>query len=446
MMHAIWLWACAEGGLTDELTVLSAAPTRNVTNALQVRFQTREAGTVTVQFGLAGVLDRSLDPVHLEPGVRSAVLVGLPPDAAVDVRVTLETERRVYEVDVTTATYPLPRSIPTWTVTVPESAAAEPGWIFTHLVDPEPVFLILDRDGTPLWVLPADQTKRLVPRVQPAQERADGVVFLHHDPVMATAESSVATQSWGGSPRGFVDVTWGHHDFLMDADGGVTYIAADFGLTLAWFKVAGDAVRTRHPDGTETELVSTWDWLDPLPNTTSPFYPGIDDWTHGNGLWRSDDGATTWLSLAHVHTILEVDANTGVSVLGEPGGWTYDPPESTMHHPHGPGRTADGHLLVLSTNKEVPTATSDVLEYELDRTGKVLREVWRHGSDLRAIVGGGPTRLPGGGTLVSYGSAGVLREVTPTNEVAWELRLDDRGTWGRASVLEPFDGFIEADE
>ncbi len=76
-----------------------------------------------------------------------------------------------------------------------------------------------------------------------------------------------------------------------------------------------------------------------------------------------------------------------------------------------------GQLLIES----VPTTAR---EYVLDEADETLVNVWSRDYDddvIQALEGGDVHRLSNGNTLISFGTASKVREVTPDGTTAWAL-------------------------
>jgi len=154
-----------------------------------------------------------------------------------------------------------------------------------------------------------------------------------------------------------------------------------------------------------------------------------------NGLYWNPLEDTFLFSFYTTNTVVEIDHQTGetMRVWGDLAReWTFVPPESAFKWQHGINYTETGSLL-LSTRHDPDDGDPETVarEYTVDADSKVLREIWSfgEGEGIHAETAGEAHRLPGGNTLHNYGSAGLIREVTPGGEIVWEV------DWGSDRLL-----------
>jgi len=139
------------------------------------------------------------------------------------------------------------------------------------------------------------------------------------------------------------------------------------------------------------------------------------------------------LSFPNTNTVVEIDRQSG-NLVGQwgdlPGSWAFDPPNLAIDWVHGANITPDGTLLLSShapgsgeSNTPVPHC---FLEFELDRADRVAKLIWVYGGGREEYPKwkGEAYRVPGGNTLVNYGTYGVIREVTPDGQTAWDVKWD----------------------
>ena len=68
------------------------------------------------------------------------------------------------------------------------------------------------------------------------------------------------------------------------------------------------------------------------------------------------------------------------------------------------------------------------IEFEIDRETQTLTELWRYTEGPEWPRSRGMAmRLENGNTLVNYGTAGVIREVTPDAETVFRVKFDLQG-------------------
>ena len=213
-----------------------------------------------------------------------------------------------------------------------------------------------------------------------------------------------------------------HHAFTERADG-----------TLVWGAASWDDEALVHmlSDGTVETLWSCDD-----------FQQMVNDTGHcqSNSLYWHEPSDTYLYSFYSFDSVVEVEAATGYSLRWwghVDGAWDFDPHDSAFWWQHGATYTDAGNLL-LSTQL---TDDSDVLvvrEYELDRPGQVLRQVWSFGEDqgLEGSTAGEAHRLPNGNTLHNFGAGSRMREITPDGQVVWDVAWKDERLLGRTIFVE----------
>jgi len=68
------------------------------------------------------------------------------------------------------------------------------------------------------------------------------------------------------------------------------------------------------------------------------------------------------------------------------------------------------------------------LEFEIDRTRRVLTEKWRYTEGPEwAHAKGMAIRLANGNTLANYGTGGTIREITPDKRTVFQVKFDTPG-------------------
>ena len=122
---------------------------------------------------------------------------------------------------------------------------------------------------------------------------------------------------------------------------------------------------------------------------------------------------------------------------GVNGGYAFDPVESPFEFQHGVSYTDAGTLLPHSGGHGMG-AVQMAREYELDHDAQVLREVWNQGmeEDEQGGLNGDVWRLPGGNTLHTLGSGGMVKEIAPDGTVVWFLDYDAERLMGRSTFID----------
>ena len=168
------------------------------------------------------------------------------------------------------------------------------------------------------------------------------------------------------------------------------------------------------------------------------------DWSHGNALRYNPDSNTYLLSMGYANIVLEVDRDSGevVRYFGEGGDYSFADGTVPFDYQHSPHYTAEGTLLMTSN----VDGSLHAIEYEVDDTNKVLTQIWSHAQDegIAALSMGHVQRMANGNTLMSFGSSALIREVTPDDEIVWEVKLANPA-FAPFGDLTVFDSFYTAD-
>ncbi len=310
-----------------------------------------------------------------------------------------------------------------------------------------PVLLAIDRQARPVWV--HEGTDGLLFLQSMFAQGSTDLLFNQFDETFRGDASAVVRMGRDNQVAETVQLPDAHHSFLQHEDGTLAYIALD---VRDWKNpesgeveaVGGDRIMERAPDGTIREISSTWDHLEPEIHDRweIPFFPGIQDWSHGNALRYDSETDTYLLSMGNASIILEVERETGALVrqLGGTGGYGFAEGSEVFHFQHGVHWTDDGTLLMTSAQGTAIAA----VEYTIDDDAGLLTEIWSHGREdpVVSIALGYVQRLDNGNTFVSLGSSGVLREVTHDGVIAWEARTVDLplSMLGDPWMLAGFDG------
>jgi hypothetical protein len=232
------------------------------------------------------------------------------------------------------------------------------------------------------------------------------------------------------------------HELLLSFAGGATSAAQLYGYDLrptdltalggrADQLVAGHTLIRQSASGATEFLWNAWDhfsladWVF-VPNNLAS-YPSID-FDHPNSLAIDRDGDYI-ISFAGLGEITRIDAVTGqmlwrlggrhnqFSIVGDPlGGFGFQ---------HDVRVLENGDLLFFDNGLLHQPPQSRALEYRLDLKGMTATLVWeyRHDPALFNPFVGSVQRLQNGNTLVGYGAANHMTEVSSDGRVIWEGRL-----------------------
>ena len=359
-------------------------------------------------------------------GLNERLLVGIPFDTVAEWKVvTPEGEREGPAI----ATAPLPVDLPVPVVSVnsPDGWYADGRYLLTSVNQEAGGWgrgtywtVLLDREGRYVWAKPAPMQRwTLYPSVAQSGDHLlidEATAWSDFD----QGAGSTVVRTYLEAPIETVPTPGLHHAFWEHTDG-----------TLAWgslFHSEGEALVEQEAGATEQTVI--WDCFADFPGVADNPTPRCES----NSLWY-DAGRDTYLYSFYTNSsVVELSRATGESLWwagAQPGGFAFDPVESTFDWQHGIGWTEQGTLLLSSRARE-PDLTTKLFEYEVDEVTGVLTEVWSYDAGVHASTNGDARRLPGGNTLHAVGSAGQIHEVDPSGNAVWVLDYQDTRLVGRA--------------
>ncbi len=283
--------------------------------------------------------------------------------------------------------------------------------------------IILDRDGRIVWAL---ETSAFSLTIHPRLSADGDAILMDLNSHFGQFDRGAASQVQRVDITGTVQQSWDtpglHHPFTQLPDGSIAWGA--------W----GDELETLEildPDGTQRTLWTCDDYhaAQGLPDTPCS----------SNTLSWSEARDSFLFSFYTTHTVVEIDRSSGETQrwFGQmPGSWSFEPSEGEFVWQHGAYITDAGTLLA-SMKRDALAEETVAREYRLDPEGEILEQIWSYGNDqgLYAPELGEAIRLPGGNTLLNYGSGVRLREVTPEGYVAWDLDFEGATLLGRSEPI-----------
>ncbi len=161
--------------------------------------------------------------------------------------------------------------------------------------------------------------------------------------------------------------------------------------------------------------------------------PNVNPW-HGNAIDVDADGhlLVSWRSLGE---ITKINSSTG-EIIWRLGGrnnqftFTNDP-LSGFSHQHGIRRLPNGNIILFDNGNMHTPPSSRAVEYRLNETARTAELVWEYRPipPVSSPILGFAQRLPNGNTVVCFGRAQRIMEVTPAGTVVWEIRIDTPGNY-----------------
>ena len=412
----------------DAVSNVEIALHDNINTVLWVSWDQKEPADATwLEFGLDGEAPMTSRPGTGALGPHRDVVLGVPGDAEVTVRIVSKTGTAAIQTsEHRFRTGPVPARMPKPKVLSYSPELASPDrWLFGSVEDsaggsPYNYYFntfwlyIMDRQGRIVWYY-ADPSSNATTSFQ-RRARDGGYIVLEKRCYSCRGfEESILKMTLDRSYFESIPV-----DGLADAidvtsDGSLLYDARD---ELRELDSSGQ-VRTiwscrDHFGGGLSCYTNTINW-DPARDSVLMSYP-----------YRG--------------TVVEIDRQSGelVAQFGNAkGSWEFAPPRSTppnawkFEFQHFPNFTPSGSLLVSShmpgcTRTEVPVANQHAfVEFDVDRTRQRLTEKWRYTAGPEwPRAKGMAIRISNGNTLANYGTGGVIREITPDQRTAFHVKFD----------------------
>lgn len=357
----------------------------------------------------------------------TAILTGLPTLTEVAYRVFDDEGLLVCEEAA--MTWNLPAGLPQLTITENDRDRTDPDTVLVGtLIGATSVLFALDREGRWLWHHEVEDGLIAV------DLHIRGREILHNvfESEFTTDAGEIRWLDLASNQTASLRTEGAHHVFEPTPDGAIAWPAVDI---RDWYDekrdetitIVGDRLMESAPDGTTRELFTIWDYEDPERHDqwSAAFYDQGFDWTHANGVHYSAERDAYLLSLGHVDAIYELDRATGAPLQRIDSDWVTrgHTPFSFQHDPHW---TDDGTLMMMSyTDHTDPVA----IEYSVNTEQERLTEIWSEASDESGLTMlGQARRLENGNVLVNLGGKGIIREVTESGAVVWEVQ-SPLGTW-----------------
>lgn len=155
----------------------------------------------------------------------------------------------------------------------------------------------------------------------------------------------------------------------------------------------------------------------------------VDPW-HGNAIEIDLDG-NLLASFRNSDEITKINAHTG-EIMWRLGGKKNqfvfrNDPLGGFSHQHGIRRLDNGNIILFDDGNLHSPSASRAVEYKLDEVGKIAEMVWEYRPDppVYGFALGFAQRLPNGNTLICFGTAQRIMEVSRDGAVRWDLAISD---------------------
>jgi hypothetical protein len=353
-------------------------------------------------------------PRALEVGEHSAVVLGIPAETEVELRVVNQGEVTRYGEPVLASTGALPADllVPTLISWDPTSASERP-WLLGSVDAGANWYqgpcwsFILDRLGRVVWYHQTPGSRLNIF----SQVAADGTHLLIEGTTYYT---------WGQDLEPIIDrmsLDKRVQQRLELPDLGLSFDEIPGGSILYNAHREHDQLVELYPDGSERVLFDCDEYA--REASYSPRTCMVNA-----VVYNQDQGSVFW-SMFENDTVVELDYESGEVLrrFGQvPGGWAFEPSWAEVDYQHYPNYSPDGTVIASTHSRERP-GVQYAHEYVVDDDSETMVASWTYGEEVLdyARYGGEAFRLDNGNTFICYGTGGAVREVTPDRRTAWEL-------------------------
>ncbi len=224
----------------------------------------------------------------------------------------------------------------------------------------------------------------------------------------------------------------------------------------------GDTFREFDQDGNEIWSWNTFDYYDLMDY--NPYYVEIYngnlemDWTHSNSVFFDENSGSIFISVRNLSRITKIDYLSGELVwnMGDADFMNeiYFDQELNFSQQHSVQVLDNGNLLFFDNHRYLNPELSRCIEVAYDESNYSAEIVWEHVLPAELFSGsrGECDRLANGSTLITAGRTGNTLEVSPDNNIIWQLEVENMGfdvsmyRSARILNLHPIAFSIEIDE
>jgi hypothetical protein len=442
------------GVLEQEIALEGQVVTKKVNTVLMVSWdQTTASDSVKLRFTFEN--DEWYESPD-EPGTAGAheiPVFGVPELTEVEIQIVNETDGDETVCETTGTTGALPESVPRATVReLDPSLASENRWLLgTVEKTPEIMSMyegiftvyIIDRQGRIVWYY-LDQAWSPVTAYPRIARDGNSFYFDRSTYLGSQASNHPSIARTTLDFRQFEQIAAPSMTDSMDItdDGGFVYNSEEWLIELtadgeerqiwsctAWVEEIGLDLELLHD---KLEYLGKLDLLDEIGEDKLEKIR-LDACYANSVVWNPLEDAVL-LSFPGINTVVEVSRQSGelVGQWGDvPGSWQLIPETTGFEFEHGANITPEGTLLVSTRETGIEDEFSTkpehyFLEFALDRENRIATEIWRFGDGLTdwPACKGEVFPVPGGNRIANYGTAGIIRELTPDLEVAWDVKWD----------------------
>jgi len=199
----------------------------------------------------------------------------------------------------------------------------------------------------------------------------------------------------------------------------------------------GDIFREINKNGNEIWSWNTFDYYD--LTEYNPYYVEIYtgslemDWTHSNSVFFDENSGSIFVSVRNLSRITKIDyaSKNLIWNMGETDFMNeiYFNQDLNFSQQHSVQVLDNGNLLFFDNHRYLSPELSRCIEVSYDESNYSAEIVWEHELPIELFTGsrGECDRLENGNTLITAGRTGSTLEVTPENEIVWQLEVANMG-------------------
>ncbi len=199
----------------------------------------------------------------------------------------------------------------------------------------------------------------------------------------------------------------------------------------------GDTFLEMDDNGNEIWSWNTFDYYD--LNEYNPYYVETYtgsyemDWTHSNSVSYDINSGSVFISVRNLSRISKINYDTKNLVwnLGNTDYMNeiYFEEDLNFSQQHSVQVLDNGNLLFFDNHRYLNPELSRCLEIDVNETDNSIEVIWEYILPQNLFTGsrGECDRLENGNTLITAGRTGNTIEVTPDNEIVWQIEVSNMG-------------------
>ena len=204
--------------------------------------------------------------------------------------------------------------------------------------------------------------------------------------------------------------------------------------TIPW---QGDIFREFDQEGNE---IWSWDTFDYYDLTEyNPYYVEIYsgnlnmDWTHSNSVFFDVNSGSVFVSVRNLSRITKIDYESKDLIwnMGQADFMDeiFFEEDLNFSQQHSVQVLENGNLLFFDNHRYLTPELSRCIEVSYDESDYSTEIIWEHVLPEELFSGsrGECDRLENGNTLITAGRTGYTLEVTPDNEIVWQIEVENMG-------------------